>query len=452
MLPPAPGVLLLERYRLEERLGTSPMADAWGARDEQQDRQVAVRIVHRQLLPDERTRTRFAAEARAIAALSHPGLVAVYDVHVDERIALLVQELVVGERLTERLVRAGRLSEPAAAAIAAQLAQVVQAVHDRGIVHRDIKPANVLLSPDGRVRLIDFGIARTLDERESILTVPGTIMGTIRYVAPEQLAGAPADRAGDIFGLGSLLYEMLIGRPPFPATTPPALMAQQRVGAPAMHGLSPELAGLARTALQPDPELRPRTAGRMATMLERWLSNRGLDIADLPSLTAGALAGTPPRLSRSALAVRDATARRPAGGTSGTRATAPSPDGSRPLDAPGTTSEAPPTRAGRIFAGDPRRLAGRRVPLVTAIGLAGVLLAGLLVSGSLAGLQATSSQPTPTAQPSVAAAPSATPRPTPTATPTPTPTVPASITPVHRTPGPEASAAQPGAAATPRSH
>src|SRR5437763_425354 len=110
-------------------------------------------------------------------------------------------------------------------------------------------------------------------------------------MALEQLSDGAPDRATDVFGLGSLLYEMIVARPPFPAATPAALMAQQRQGAPAMLGASPELAGLARTALQHDPERRPRSAGRMAAMLERWLENRGISSADLPAVTAAALAG-----------------------------------------------------------------------------------------------------------------------------------------------------------------
>jgi hypothetical protein len=430
------------------------MADVWRAHDEQLDRLVAVRILHRHLLPDERTRSRFAAEARAIAAVTHPGLVAVHDVQVDDRQAVLVQELVVGERLTGRLARAGRVSEVAAAAIVAQVAQAVQAVHDRGIVHRDIKPANVLLSPDGRVRLVDFGIARTLDEREATLMVPGTIMATIRYLPPEGLAGAPADRTGDIFGLGSLLFETLIGRPPFPATTPPALKAEQRTGAPAMHGGSQELAGLARTALQPNPELRPRTAGRMAIMLERWLSNRGLDISDMPALTAGALAGSPPRVQAAASTGPGSADRLDGDALAG--AGGPPLAGAEGRTASVVGASTGPKAGGTVglLASGPRRLAGRRVPLVTAIGLAGVLLVGLLLTGSLAGLQATTSKPSPSVPASVTLQPTPTPRPTPTPspTPTPTPTLPGSITPVHRTPGPSQPTRPPGASPTPRSH
>ena len=290
---PAPGVVLFGRYRLDEILGQGGMAEVWRAHDEELDRAVAIRILHRQLLPDERSRERFAAEARAVSGLSHPGIVTVHDVVVDGEQAAIVVELVDGEALSDVLAQRGRLPELAAAAVTAQVAHGLQAAHDRGLVHRDVSPANVLLSADGRVRISDFGIARALDDRASSLALPGTIMGTLRYMAPEQLADGTADRATDVFGLGSLLYEMLVGRPPFPGATPAALMAQQRQGAPQIHGASPELAGLARTALQHDAERRPRSAGSMAAMLERWLDNSGAFSADLPGITSAALSGGP---------------------------------------------------------------------------------------------------------------------------------------------------------------
>jgi serine/threonine-protein kinase len=290
---PAPGVVLFGRYRLEDRLGEGGMAEVWRAHDEQLDRPVAIKLLHRYLLPDERSRERFAAEARAVAGLSHPGIVTVYDIVVDDQQAAMVLELVEGEPLFDVIASRGRLPEIAAAAITAQVARALDAAHERGLVHRDVKPANVLLSPDGRARLVDFGIARAIDDGQSSLTLPGTIMGTLRYMAPEQLADGVADRATDVFGLGSLLYEMLVARPPFPAATPAALMAQQRQGVPQALPVSPELANLARTALQHDPERRPRSAGRMAMLLERWLENHGASSLDLPGVTAAALAGTP---------------------------------------------------------------------------------------------------------------------------------------------------------------
>ena len=231
--------------------------------------------------------------SRAVAGLSHPGIVTVHDIVVDDQHAAMVLELVDGEPLSDTITIRGRLPEVAAASITAQVAYALQAAHDRGLVHRDVKPANVLVSPDGRARLVDFGIARALDDRDGGLTLPGTIMGTLRYMAPEQLADGAADRATDVFGLGSLLYEMLVARPPFPAATPAALMAQQRQGAPSIFGASPELASLARMALQHDPERRPRTAGRMAALVERWLENRGVSSADLPAVAMASLFGGP---------------------------------------------------------------------------------------------------------------------------------------------------------------
>src|SRR5689334_1595013 len=198
---PVPGALLFGRYRLDERLGQGGMAEVWRAHDEQLGRAVAIKLLHRHLLPDDRSRERFAAEARAVAGLSHPGIVTVHDILVDDTTAAIVLELVDGEPLNEVIARARRIDEVAAAAITAQIAHALQAAHDRGLVHRDVKPANVLLAPDGRARLVDFGIARALDDRESSLTVPGTIMGTLRYMAPEQLNDGAADRATDVFGL-----------------------------------------------------------------------------------------------------------------------------------------------------------------------------------------------------------------------------------------------------------
>jgi serine/threonine-protein kinase len=511
---PAPGVLLVGRYRLDERVGQGGMAEVWRAHDEQLDRDVAIKLLHRHLLPDERSRERFAAEARAVAGLSHPGIVTVHDIVVDDGLAGIVLELVDGETLNDVIAREGRIAEAGAAAITAQVAHALQAAHDRGLVHRDVKPANVLLSPDGRARLVDFGIARALDDRESNLTLPGTIMGTLRYMAPEQLADGAADRATDVFGLGSLLYEMLVGRPPFPAATPAALMAQQRQGAPPVHRVSPELANLARTALNHDPERRPRTPGLMAALLERWLDNRGISSADLPAVVVAALQGgalprpapvvaprpaitpapilepaaAPPvvtaspapkkRRSRNAptdqLALGDPaalpipgapgigamSAATAAAATGAAASASGSEDPSRPApmgssaqiaaigaaaasgaseglspgglpglpragdslmlaepwvpavdDSPASIAgSAPPAPASSVESSAvtavrtgvraPLRFAGRRVPLITAVGLAGLLLAGLLLAGALTALQAGTSRPLASATPS----------------------------------------------------
>ncbi len=389
---PAPGVVVFGRYRLDERLGLGGMAEVWRAHDMDLDRQVVLKLLHRHLLPDERSRTRFAAEARASAGLSHPGVVTVHDIVIDNEQAAIVMELVDGETLSDFMGRVGKLPEVAAAAIAAQVAHALQAAHDRSLIHRDIKPANVLMSPDGSARLLDFGIARALDDREAALTMPGTIMGTLRYLSPEQLAGERADRSSDIFGLGALLYEMLTGRPPFPAVTPAALIAQQRHGAPTIDGTSPELAGLARSALQADRGGRPRTAGRMAVLLERWLSNREQNPAELAAVTKAALAA-----AGIAMPAASPAGSQPTAASSGDADLQAPPMGSTPgMPAPNAVTQA---ATGVVGSGIPAslsapiRLAGRRVPLIAALGLAGLLLAGLLLAGSFVALQAGSGRP-----------------------------------------------------------
>ena len=423
---PSPGTLLFARYRLEAYLGSTAAAEVWRADDERLDRVVALRLIHRHLLPDERSRERFAAEARAVAGLAHPGVVTVLDVVVDDQQAAIVLEPVDGEPLSDVIARTGRLTEVAAASITIQVALALQAAHDRGLVHRDVKPANVVLSVDGHARLVDFGIARALDDGDASSTVPGNIMARLRYLAPEQLADGGADRATDVFGLGSLLYEMLVSRPPFPAATPAALMAQQRQGAPHIHGVSPELAGLARSALQVDPERRPRSAGRTAAMLARWLDNRGIAAADLPAVAAAALAGAPiPRVTPGV------EPRSP--GDTPTRPPMPPESRGLPagidLEGVGAGAASMSSSASARTAADvnadavmavppagrpvPIALAWRRVPLVAALDLAGVLLAGLLVAGSLAGLQAGASRSGPGAS-LLPARGTATPPPSPT--------------------------------------
>ncbi|MBA3778325.1 MAG: serine/threonine protein kinase, partial [Chloroflexi bacterium] len=209
---------ILDRYRLEERLGVGGTAEVWRAEDELLGRMVAVKLLHTHLLPDASSRARVEAEARSAAALTHPGIVGVYDIAMSDDEAAIVLEYVAGEPLNDLLARQGRLAERVAAAIGRQVAEALEHAHERGIVHRDVKPANILVSPDGRARLVDFGIARTLEENAERLTLTGAVVGTLRYMAPEQLDGEPADRQTDVFGLGATLYEMLAGRPPFEAS------------------------------------------------------------------------------------------------------------------------------------------------------------------------------------------------------------------------------------------
>ena len=274
--------LLGGRYRLIDQIGAGGTAEVWRARDERLGRDVAVKLLHRHLVADDAARARVLAEARAVASLTHPGVVTIHDVIEEGDRIGLVLELVQGESLAARIAR-GPLAPGSAASIAATLADALEAAHRQGIVHRDVKPANVLITPAGSPRIVDFGIAHALDPDAEGLTAPGTVMGTLRWMAPEQLAGAPATRATDIWGLGAVLYAMLAGREPFAATSPAALLAEQRAGPPPIPEVDPELDALARVALAPTPEGRPSSAAELGDALQSWLRGASITAADDPT-------------------------------------------------------------------------------------------------------------------------------------------------------------------------
>src|SRR5688572_28467521 len=189
------------------------MAQVWRGTDEVLQRQVAVKVLHPHLAADESFVARFRQEAVAAARLAHPGIVAIYDTCSEGGTEAIVMELVVGQTLRERLDDPTPIDPWQAAGLAAQVAEALDAAHRAGLVHRDIKPANVLLAGDGRVKVADFGIAKAVEEAD--LTQPGLMVGTAKYVAPEQVEGKAVDARTDIYSLGVVLYEMLCGRPPF---------------------------------------------------------------------------------------------------------------------------------------------------------------------------------------------------------------------------------------------
>ena len=227
-----PGVRLGDRFRLERVIGTGGMASVWLGQDEQLDRPVAVKILSDALAEDERYVERFALEARTAAGVSHPNLVNIYDFDASGRRPYLVMEYIEGPTLGELIESdPGRL-EPEL--IARELLQALRHIHDAGIVHRDVKPQNVLVGPDGRTRLTDFGIARP--DEASGLTTTGQVLGTFQYLAPELRIGEPATVRSDLYATGVLLRE----------TLPP--------------GENPGLAALAERLSDPSPEARPESA------------------------------------------------------------------------------------------------------------------------------------------------------------------------------------------------
>ena len=207
--------MLGERYRLEELIASGGMAQVWRGTDEVLRRKVAVKVLHPHLAADHSFVLRFRQEAVAAARLAHPGIVSIYDTCSESGTEAIVMELVPGQTLRERLDDPTPIDPWQAAGLAAQVAEALEAAHRAGLVHRDIKPANVLLAGDGRIKVADFGIAKAVAEAD--LTQPGLMVGTAKYVAPEQVEGKPVDARTDIYSLGIVLYEMLCGRAPFAA-------------------------------------------------------------------------------------------------------------------------------------------------------------------------------------------------------------------------------------------
>ena len=211
------GTLVGARYRLVRELARGGMATVWVACDEVLSRDIAIKILDPSLGRDAGTRTRFRNEAIAAARISHPGIVATYDSGDDNGVAFIVMELIEGETLREVLDKGGRLPIDTAVGLGVQIAEALSRAHSQGFIHRDIKPGNLLIQADGRVRIADFGIAKSIGGID--LTRDGTVMGTARYLSPEQLGGRPADARSDVYALGLVLYEMLAGSTPFNGDT-----------------------------------------------------------------------------------------------------------------------------------------------------------------------------------------------------------------------------------------
>ena len=207
------GTTLNGRYRLEARIGAGGMSTVYRAIDETLQRQVAIKLMNREVASDSDQLERFRREARAVAQLSHPHIVGVIDAGEDDGRPYIVFEYVEGETLKERIRRNGRLPITEAVAYAIEIARALGAAHARHIVHRDVKPQNVLIDEEGSAKVTDFGIARTLDEEG--LTADGRVLGTTDYVSPEQALGQPVTGQSDLYSLGVVLYEMLTGEVPF---------------------------------------------------------------------------------------------------------------------------------------------------------------------------------------------------------------------------------------------
>jgi hypothetical protein len=260
--------VIADRYQPIEQIGTGGMATVWRARDTLLGRFVAIKRLIPHLADDPKAADRFKREAQSSARLSHPGIVTVFDSGEDAEGPFIVQELVEGTTLAGYLSKTGPLGPERVIDIVSQVASALDHAHGLGVIHRDVKPANLILEPGGRVRLADFGIARTVDDAATI-TASGELVGTITYLAPEILAGDPATVASDVYSLGAVTYELLSGRPPYRADTPAAMIeAVRRAEVPDLHGIAPdEMAAAVSAAMSKDPAARPETAGTLAGAL-----------------------------------------------------------------------------------------------------------------------------------------------------------------------------------------
>jgi serine/threonine-protein kinase len=261
---PQIGHIFGGRYELKARLAIGGMGEVWQAIDKVIERQVAIKILKEEYLGDKAFRERFRAEARHAALVNHEGIASVYDFGEEEGSAYLVMELVPGEALSTIIERERFLSAERVLDIVAQTASALHAAHQAGLVHRDVKPGNLLITPDGRVKITDFGIARAVDQVP--LTATGQVMGTVQYLSPEQASGKSATALTDIYSLGIVAYEALAGKRPFTGESQVAIaMAHIKNPPPPLPESIPlAVRNLILACLAKKPERRPTSARQLA--------------------------------------------------------------------------------------------------------------------------------------------------------------------------------------------
>ncbi|MCJ1715194.1 protein kinase domain-containing protein [Microbacterium sp. M1A1_1b] len=302
---PTSGLTFGGRYQLSSRVAIGGMGEVWQATDLVIGRTVALKILKDEYLGDPGFLERFRAEARHAALVNHEGIANVFDYGEEDGSAYLVMELVPGEALSTMIEREHTLPVDKVLDIVAQTANALQAAHAVGLVHRDIKPGNLLITPDGRVKITDFGIARIADQVP--LTATGQVMGTVQYLSPEQASGHPASPSTDVYSLGIVAYECLAGRRPFTGESQVAIaMAHINEQPPALPGDIPEpVAALVMSCIAKKPADRPATAANLARAAQAL--RRG-DVAAatvaVPALGgAGTVAFNPPQGNDAATAL-----------------------------------------------------------------------------------------------------------------------------------------------------
>ncbi|MCU1513021.1 MAG: serine/threonine protein kinase, partial [Microbacteriaceae bacterium] len=385
---PTSGLTFGGRYQLSSRVAIGGMGEVWEATDLVIGRTVAIKILKDEYLGDPSFLERFRAEARHAALVNHEGIANIFDYGEEDGSAYLVMELVPGEALSTILERERVLSTDRVLDIVAQTASALHAAHSAGLVHRDIKPGNLLITPDGRVKITDFGIARIADQVP--LTATGQVMGTVQYLSPEQASGHPASPTTDIYSLGIVAYEALAGRRPFTGESQVAIaMAQINDTAPDLPvTVSEPVRNLVYSSIAKNPADRPASAAHLARAAQAL--RRG-DVV-------GAAAAVPGVLSGASVASFGS----PDNATQATRVLQTA--------APGGPEGGPPTA--------PVTTRGRNPwtwPLIALIGILIVVLVGTLIA-LIANPSGGGGKPTSSSTTTIAPSKTPTPTPTPTAT------------------------------------
>src|SRR6266508_3229567 len=269
-------------YEVLAPLGAGGMGEVYRARDKKLDRDVAIKVLPESVAADAETLARFEREAKAVAALSHPNILAIFDFGTHEGTAYAVTELLEGETLRGKL-DAGPIPQKQAVDYALQVAKGLSAAHEKGVVHRDLKPENLFVTRDGHLKILDFGLAKRVEAvtpgKETSAptgsghTEPGTVMGTAGYMSPEQVKGLPVDYRSDIFSFGAILYELLAGKKAFKRdTSAEAMAAIMRDEPPELsesgRNISPAIDHIVKHCLEKHPERRFHSPHDLAFDLE----------------------------------------------------------------------------------------------------------------------------------------------------------------------------------------
>jgi hypothetical protein len=282
----------LAQYRIAARIGQGGMGEVWRATDTTLGREVAIKVLPEAFAATAERLSRFEREAKLLASLNHTGIAAIYGLHEHEGVRFLAMEMVPGEDLAERLAK-GSVPFGEAIDFARQIAEALEVAHEQGIVHRDLKPANIRITPDGRVKVLDFGLAKALEPAgpptpgqdpalsptiTSLGTMAGVILGTAAYMSPEQARGRSVDKRADIWAFGCVLYEMLAGRRPFDGETVSDVLAAvlaRDADWRALPAATPaKVRELLQRCLEKDPKRRMRDIGDARIELEEVLTAR----------------------------------------------------------------------------------------------------------------------------------------------------------------------------------